>query len=346
MSKLWRLLGSAVLLGVLALRLDWHQIGAAFAALDWSLWMIALGLFALAQVVSALRWRLLARAVGLDGSIGPFLADYYAGMFCNLFLPSSVGGDVVRAWRLVRRCDPGVPGARLNAALSVLADRLSGLIVLIILCCAAAVICPTPLPFWVVGCVAGLGAAAALSLAALPLLRHVLLPRLRIALPRYGGVFDTLQRLTDGAVLTMQNGPVLFWSTVLSVVVHAANVVLVWVIGVGMGLHVPLASWGVIVPLVALLTLLPISVGGVGLRETGFIVLLHPLGVSAATAVTVSLLSFAVYTAASLGGVFVLFGGPSRSTIDSRPSLEVRFDDQSVGGDPDQGRTRQPPAAA
>jgi uncharacterized membrane protein YbhN (UPF0104 family) len=340
MSKLGRLLGSAVLLTVLALRVEWRLIASAFAALDWSFFAAALALYLATQVVSALRWRLLARAVGLDGPAARFAGDYFAGMFCNLFLPSSVGGDVVRAWRLARHAGPGVPRAKLNAALSVLADRVSGLVVLIALCCAATLCCPAPLPAWVLASVAGLGSAAALALAALPLLRGVVLPRLRAALPRFDGPLGKLQRLADGAALTLGNGPVLLGTTLLSVLIQAANVVLVWLLGVGLGLRVPLVSWGVIVPLVALLTLLPFSVNGVGLREAGYVILLKPLGVGAEAAVTLSLLSFAVATAASLGGVFVLFGGPAR------PSPEVRPDDQSVGGDPDQGRARQPPAAA
>jgi hypothetical protein len=88
-----------------------------------------------------------------------------------------------------------------------------------------------------------------------------------------------------------------------------ANVVLVWLLGRGLGLPVPLAYYGVFVPLVALLTLLPVSVNGMGLRELGTVVLLAPVGVSTEKAVTLSVLTFAAFTAAGLcGGLFYLFG--------------------------------------
>ena len=69
-------------------------------------------------------------------------------------------------------------------------------------------------------------------------------------------------------------------------------------------------------------------------------VLLHPFGVDAGEAVTLAVLTFAVYAAASLPGAVVLLLGRF-------PRFEeVRPDDHAVGGDSDQGRTRQPSAAA
>jgi uncharacterized protein (TIRG00374 family) len=345
MSKILRLLASLAIVGVLALRVDWGQVGSAFADLQWSWWLFALALYLATQIVSALRWRLLAGAVGLRGRAGSFITDYFVGMFFNLFLPTSVGGDVVRAWRLAKRSrEAETPGGRLNAVLSVLADRVSGLIVLIALACVATLFCPVPLPAPVIGSVLALGIGAVLGLASLPVLRRVLLPRLRVALPKLDGPLEKLQRMADGAALTLGNPSVLLGGTLLSLVIQAANVVVVWMVGCGLGLEVPLLYYGVLVPLVTLLTMLPVSLNGVGLREAGYILFLNPLGVEAARAVTLGLLTFAVYTLASLAGIFFLIGGPSRSM--PRRSLEVRPDDESVGGDPDQGRARQPPAAA
>jgi hypothetical protein len=85
---------------------------------------------------------------------------------------------------------------------------------------------------------------------------------------------------------------------------------------------------------------LPISLNGMGLREAGTVLLLAPLQISSASAVTLSLLLFAIYTAASLlGGVVYLFGRSPRF------SMEAGHAD-AVGGDSDQGRICEPPAAA
>jgi uncharacterized membrane protein YbhN (UPF0104 family) len=337
-KKCWRLLGSLVLVGVLAWRLDWRQVASAFAGLDVTLWLLALGLYLLTQGVSALRWQMLARTLGLGGRWRDYLGYFFIGMFFNLVLPTSVGGDVVRAWYLGRLDGPPPPlGRRTAAYLSVLADRVNGFVVLIAVACVAALCCPLPLPGPVAWAVASMGAAAALGLASLPAL-----PWLQKVLP----VHPRLTPILAGARLCLGDRRRLLIVSALSLVVQLANVVLAWLVGEALGLPIPPLYYGVFIPLVSLLTLLPVSLNGMGLRETGTMLLLDPLGVGAASAVTLSLLLFAVYTAASLGGgLFYLLGRSPRFEA-ARPGVEVLSRADSVSGDPGQGRVRQPPAAA
>ncbi|HZV07758.1 MAG TPA: lysylphosphatidylglycerol synthase transmembrane domain-containing protein [Gemmataceae bacterium] len=357
MKKYWRLLGSLILVGLLVWRIDWRQVASAFAQLHVTYWLLALGLYLLTQGVSAVRWQMLGHVLGLGGRWRDYLSHYFVGMFFNLVLPTSVGGDVVRGWYLSRSPHPhplsttergekalvtssrwgeggGVKklGRRTAAFLSVLADRVNGFAVLIVVACVAALCCPTPLPGWIAGIVAGMGAACLLGFASLPLL-----PWLRRRLPAQ----PRLTALLDGADLCLRDRRVLVWVTFLSLVVQVANVVLAWLVGVGLGLQVPPLYYGVFIPVVSILTLLPISLNGMGLREAGTVLLLAPLNISSASAVTLSLLIFAIYAAASLmGGMVYLFGRSPRF------SMEASGHADSVGGNSDQGRMRKPPAAA
>ena len=121
--------------------------------------------------------------------------------------------------------------------------------------------------------------------------------------------------------------------------VQSANVVLVWLIGRAIGAHVPGAYYWVMVPMVSLLTLLPVSLNGMGVREWGTVLFLHPLGIGVETALSLAFLWFAVTTAAGLcGGLYYLFG--------SFPRPEVQPDHESVRDHPDQRRARQSQAAA
>jgi uncharacterized membrane protein YbhN (UPF0104 family) len=350
-KKYWRLLGSLILVGLLVWRIDWRQVASAFAQLEVSYWLLALGLYLLTQGVSAVRWQMLGHSLGLGGRWRDYLSHYFVGMFFNLVLPTSVGGDVVRAWYLGRKDDTprnksestslayasgstsSHPLGRKTAAfLSVLADRVNGFAVLIVVACLAALCSPISLPGWIAGIVAGMGAACLLGLAALPLL-----PKLRRLLPAH----PRLTSLLDGADLCLSDRRSLVWVTLLSLVVQVANVVLAWLIGEGMGLKVPPLYYGVLIPLVSILTLLPVSLNGMGLREFATIKLLDPLNVSSASAVTLSLLIFAVYAAASLlGGVVYLLGRSPRFQMEASGHADP------VGGDSDQGRIREPPAAA
>jgi hypothetical protein len=389
-KKYWRLLGSLILVGLLVWRIDWRQVASAFAQLDATYWLAALLVYLLTQGVSALRWQMLADMLGLGGRWRDYLTHYFVGMFFNLVLPTSVGGDVVRAWYLGRQegsplaPNPSPPkrgrgeqifsplprfggeglgvrggmGRRTAAFLSVLADRVNGFAVLIVVACLAALCCPTALPRWISWIVAGMGGACLLGLAALPIL-----PWLRKVLSSQ----PRLTPLMDGAALYLRDRRGLAVVTLLSLVVQLANIVLAWLVGEGLGLPVPPLYYGVLIPLVSILTLLPISLNGMGLREYGTMLLLAPLGVGSAEAVTLSLLLFAVYTAASLlGGVVYLFGRSPRflvlssecrvlseetqnselRTKNSVPGMEASPHADLVGGDSDQGRTRKPTAAA
>lgn len=348
MKKYGRLLGSLILVGLLAWRIDWQQVASAFVQLDATYWLLALGVYLLTQGVSAARWQILGRMLRLSGYWRDYLTHYFVGMFFNLVLPTSVGGDVVRAWYLGRHQQTGsgsyrvegvvhstanATGSPLTAAfLSVLADRVNGLAVLIAVACVATLCCPTPLPGWIIAFVAAMGAGCLLGLALLPLLPWL---RRRLPLPQ------RLTPLLDGAALCLRDRRALMGVTLLSLIVQLANVVLAWLVGAGLGLQVPPLYYGVLIPLVSILTLLPISLNGMGLREAGTVLLLAPLDISSASAVTLSLLLFAVYAAASLlGGVVYLLGRSPRF------SMEASGHADPDGGDPDQGRVCEPPAAA
>jgi len=363
-KKYGRLLGSAILMGLLVWRVEWPQVASAFAQLKVAYWVLALVLYLLAQGVSAARWQMLGHMLGLGGRWRDYLAHYFIGMFFNLVLPTSVGGDVVRAWYLAKEGTMGqkraarelrsslAPG--LAAFLSVLADRVNGLAVLISVACVATVCCPTPLPGWIVACVAAMGAACLLGLAILPLW-----PWLRRRLP----VPPRLNPWLDGAELCWRDRRGLVGVTLLSLGVQLANIVLAWLIGEGLGLPVPPLYYGVLIPLVSVLTLLPISLNGMGLREAGMVLLLAPLHVHSASAVTLALLLFAVYAVAGLlgGGVYLAIGD-RRLTVSSSDEMtapwtanrpvktenrkEASEHADPVRGDSDQGRMRKPSTAA
>jgi uncharacterized protein (TIRG00374 family) len=347
-KKLLRPAGSAALLAFLAWRTDWRQIATAFAGLRIGWWLLAVALYAVTQLASSLRWRQLARPLGFRESYGQFLAYYYVGMFFNLVLPTSVGGDVVRAWYL----DAG-SGRKTPAFLSVFADRASGLLMLVAIACVAVACSPIDLPPRVPWVVYGIAAGAAAGLIGVfGLSRRTANCKLQTAnckmeeagsateLPAWRMRLRSLQF----AVCSLQfavfpSARLFFVTTLLSVFVQGANVVLVWLAGRALGLDVPASYYAILVPIVTLMTLFPISLNGMGVREWGAVLLLAPLGVAQESATALAFLWFLTYSAVSLAGAFFyLFG--------RFPRYEVRRDDEPVRCDPDQGRKGQHNAAA
>jgi uncharacterized membrane protein YbhN (UPF0104 family) len=335
-KKYLRIFGCLGLAAFIAWRLDWGHLGAAFARLDLTLWLLAVGVYVGAQVISSVRWRLLARAIGFGGSTVRYVSYYFAGMFWSLALPTSVGGDVMRGLYLANQGGPAAP-RRLEAFLSVFAERLSGVLMLAALACVATPFCPFPLPDRVLAGVALVGTGAVVGSGLL----------LVIPGDMTGG--RSVRARLSGVVGLYRSRPrLLLGSALLSFLVQALNVVLVALVGAALGLPVPLLYYAVIVPLVSLLTLLPVSINGMGLREGAYILFLAPLQIDQAVAVGLGLLTFAATALPALGGAFVLLSGrlPRFGARPGGESVEVRTDDEPHRGDPDQGRARQPRAAA
>jgi uncharacterized membrane protein YbhN (UPF0104 family) len=321
LSKAFRLLISLALLAWLGWRLNWGQVADTFRHLRIEFWLAAVGLYVIAQLASAFRWRLLAKPLGLGQPLAHFAAFYFIGMFFNLLLPTSVGGDVIRALYL-----NGGSGRRLLSFLSVLVDRLSGLLVLLSLACVGVLLCPIALPRWIswsVWITVGCALAGFLSL---------------VLFGRWTERFASARRLLEATGLYLRHPLILVQATALSLVVQAANVVLVWLVGLAIDAPVPGSFYWILVPMVTLLTLLPVSLNGMGVREGGLILFLSPLGVDEATALSLAFLWFTAFSAVSaLGAVVYLFGSFPRP---QEPQ------DGSLGRDSDQGRTRQLKAAA
>ena len=193
--------------------------------------------------------------------------------------------------------------------------------------CVGALFLPPEMPSWIGWSVAGIAATGAGGVLSLLAIRHLgLLPSNRA---QQFNVMWEVVRSPQSLIMT----------TFLSAIVQVANAALVWLIAQGMGIAVPFGYYAVLVPMVSLLTLLPISVNGMGLREGATVLFLAPWGVADGTAVTLALLWFATHLAVSmLGGLVYLFGHFAKPDTGTN---EKEVEDGSVDRDTDQGREGQ-----
>ncbi|HZU37487.1 MAG TPA: lysylphosphatidylglycerol synthase transmembrane domain-containing protein [Gemmataceae bacterium] len=322
LTKLLKLGISVGLLGWLAWRTDWSQVREALAEVRLQTWLFALALYLGSQVVSGIRWSWLARPFGFRAPLWRYVECILIGMYFNLFLPTSVGGDVVRAWYLDANS-----GRRAEAFVSVFADRLTGLLVLVMLACLAVVLSPVAMPPWVPACVWTVAGCTVAAVVALPLVT------------RWTHRFTRFQPAAKAIRFYVRHPRVLLAALALSVLVQAANIVLVWILGQAITPQVPPLYYWIFVPMVTLLTLVPISLNGMGVREWGVVWFLHPFGVVAGAALSLSFLWFLVMTMSSLlGGAVYL--------VRSFPQSEVQPSHEPVGHHPYQGRAGQPEAIA
>jgi uncharacterized membrane protein YbhN (UPF0104 family) len=275
--------------------IEWAGFLELLAAADWPWWLAALAVTLVGQVVAGIRWAALARPLGFDFPRRFFVRRFFEGMFFSLCLPSSIGGDVVKAVRI-----GGSTSLRLLAGCSVLADRLTGLSALAVLVGTAMVsrkyALSTPATGAVFGCLlAGVLAGFWIGLA--------LLDRVHAILPEGSGPRDFVGRL-----LPYRRRPSLVISAVgWSFVVQLGGVLAVALVARALGVVQPPLVWVSVVPLVALAMVLPISIGGFGVRENALEFLLRDYGVPAETGIAIALLwGLCTVLAGLVGGVLFL----------------------------------------
>lgn len=294
--KVWaKAVLSAALLVLLFLVLPWGQVRQALGQLPPLVWLGVLAGFAAGHAVGVAKWRLFVNSARAGLAWMDATLCYSAGLFANLCLPSIVGGDLLRlglAGRCTRRPEAALWGG--------IMDRISDLIALAILVTGGGLLAHRRLEGWigqvlVVGLVVG-------GLAALLLLPFVLRrplqrwPR-RLRRPIGRGLVGLRQ-------LGRRPGPAAL-GLGLSLLIQSGFVLLNAWLGRSVGIQVDIFVWFLIWPLAKLASLLPISLGGLAVREASLAGLLLPFGVPPARSVVCSLLWQTVLISGGLLGGLV-----------------------------------------
>jgi uncharacterized membrane protein YbhN (UPF0104 family) len=295
-----KLLVSGGLIVYFLTRIHIERFVDTLLAANFSLIAVALAIYLCSQAVSAVRWTVLVRPLGIGAGFKDIVSYYLIGMFFNLFAPGTVGGDVSRVYYLVRHQESD--GARtvtmVRAAMSVLMDRAIGMVVLIWIGATALVLFPTyPVPSSIRAITLCLALAFVIAGALLPVLRRLLpadgnsaVVKLRLALHSY--------RSHWSAVLK---------GILLSLIVHLIQAGMHVVMGRALNLVIPFSFCLIVYPLVGTFAAIPISLNGIGLREGGYVLLLGLIGINTENAIAFGLLLFIIVALDSLiGGVVFL----------------------------------------
>jgi uncharacterized membrane protein YbhN (UPF0104 family) len=313
-SRPWVWMGVRVLLSTLVVGMLLHyvplgQLWAALGQLPPALWFAVLGAYLLAQTVGMLKWRMMVNLAGADLSYVQAARCYFGGMFSTLFLPSVVGGDVVRL-SLALRNARSVTGA----ALASLLDRLIDFAALALLAGAGVIlldgaISPTSKHvLWSVAgvvllaAIAGLAAIAFLPARRFPLRVRRLIVQLRkswkavLAQPRYVAL-----------------------ALLLGVVVQGSFVLLSKFVADFCGLHVPMQGWLLAWPLAKLSALVPLTQGGIGVREVALVALLTPFGAQPVLTIAVGFVWETIIVGSSLVAGLLSFILRRVRTVDDAP---------------------------
>jgi uncharacterized membrane protein YbhN (UPF0104 family) len=303
--------------GVIVLWFLWRQVGAApfedgLRAVTWQAVLAAVTLTVLTTVCSAWRWRVVARALGVDIGLPDAVCAYYRSLFLNSVLPGGVLGDVHRAVMHGRRAGDVARGLR-----AVAWERLWGQVIQAVVTVVVLLTLPSParpaLPYVLAGA-AGLAGCAAL----------IVRRAARRGRPRLARAAQAVSADLRSGLLAPDVWPQLTLASVLVVAGHTVTFVIAARVA---GCTAPLGELVALLMVVQVAVVIPLSIGGWGLREGAAAWAFAAAGLGAAAGVTVATLYALLMLAAVAPGAGLLVGDAVRRRRDQGHPGESRRPD-------------------
>jgi len=294
--SIWlRLLVSAALLAFVISRINLGDARERLSGGHWGYFVAAVVVLFASFIVGALRWHIYLTAAGVDLPTAGAVRAYLIGMFANNFMPTQLGGDAARAWIVSR------PGSRLRSATTVVVDRATALLCLMAVGWLAIAANPEPVPGQIVAALGALTAAFVLGTLVLFALSRS--ARLRRKLPDRFLPYAAEIRQALAACL---RPAILSRTLAIGLAFQGLVGLAAWFVGRSISIDAPFSVLAASLAPVLLVAAAPVSIGGFGVREGAYVLLLGYASISSTDATLFSLLSAAAFAIASLPGAFAL----------------------------------------
>jgi uncharacterized protein (TIRG00374 family) len=307
-----RLAIAAGLTGYILWKSDPRAVLDATRGARWEPIAIAVLLVLVDRALMAYRWLLLLCII--DPGTRPKLAEvmriFFVSTFVGTFLPASVGGDAVRAYRLARL---NVRGG--DAVASVVMDRMLGVASILVMALIGLALARDLADNRTI--VAALGVSGIVCLATLAVVFSEGVSSVVAGV--LSGLPDHVRRAGEALVGSIRrygtyHGELLM-VLICSVGVQTLRIVQAYYLGQGLGLDAPLWAYFAFVPLILLVMLLPVTFNGIGTSQAAFVWFFGRVGVSAGAAFALSVLFVALGIVGNLPGALLYIGGRSADGV-------------------------------
>ena len=307
--RMWRLtgrivIGSSLLLWLLS-EAELPKMVEQWKEVDW-LFLLSAGLtiHCVAIILDAGRWQIILKERDLDLPLWPLAVIYLKGAFLGTFLPGGIGGDVYRMYALAQ-----LTRHKTEAISSVLVER--GMGVLCLLALGLLALCYSHLMLGGTGFETVAAPLFMLSLAfagvwasMIVLARTKEIARIDRLYPGCKKLRQFLETIPLYFSTKSGTGKVVLLSMCLQLIIVSWS----WVVANSLGYALPFGVLLVTMPPILIFTMLPLSINGIGVRETAYVFFLDPFGISATEAITLSLVSYSIFAALRmLSGILFFF---------------------------------------
>jgi glycosyltransferase 2 family protein len=313
-----------VALALIARKVDLHDLGLRLGQIAPGDIAMLTALYGLQTAVGVVRWRRLLVHVGERVSFMALAGDVMVGLMFNMFLPTSVGGDVVRALRVRRRTR--VPH---HAWSTSLFERLAGLVALTAIFALAVVAAmlgvfhggahASALPFALraKAALVAITLILAFFVAAAPFRILATMLEARIPAAALSDVHGIVRDLEGPLATTRVRAETLAWSAL------SQAIAMLFVVASANSLGAPGHELAILIgiPLIFILSMVPLTLGGHGLREGLYVVVLGALGVPSSVALGLATIFLAASILYASAGAIVLVA--SRLPESSAPEMDL-----------------------
>ncbi len=294
---------SLALVGFLCTRVEWANLVEIWRRADWVLLGLASLTTPLLIALLAVRWRLFLLKQNMHLPYRTILSFVWTGQFFNAILPGSTGGDVSK---IVQICS-AVPDRKADALASVVTDRV---------CALVSIFCLAAVCFWFgpsggivireVAQIGGIGSPVGFGFATLVIVTLCILA----LFARRPANRERMGRSIAALRVGLRWDVTLGYALVLAVLIHFVVFTGFFVFARSLGIS--LTFWDVLqfLPVVLIVTLLPITVNGHGLREAILILYFNQMGISMAEGTAYSTTEIVVALSVLIVGTDMLWSLP------------------------------------
>jgi uncharacterized protein (TIRG00374 family) len=314
-----RVVVSAVLLMFLLTRLDLRDMARFLGRMD--LWLVALTLLTVLmdRCLMAGRWIFLLEALGIRAPRAKVVKIFFLSTFFGSFLPTGIGGEAFRAVSFSRLTSRGV-----ESVTSVAMDRIFGMLSMLLTGLVALGLSYRIYPHPVL-------LITVLSLSALAVAGLAVLLSRRVhgwLLARYseseGGWRSKLRRTVEALGRYRSRPDILSLVLVMSIGVQVLRVFQAYLLSEAMDLGTGLVYFFCFVPPILIITMLPISVSGLGTTNLAYVALFSQVGMDPDGAFVLSVLILALGVVGNLPGgiIYALEGFSSTESVKKHENFE------------------------
>ena len=251
-----------------------------------------------------LRWRMLLKAAGINVPLRRLISSFSGGVFFSIFLPSTIGGDIVRATDLA-----GHTRKTKEVIATVFLDRLSGYIGLVFVIIPALLLGRNLVLDKVVFSSVFVISIILISILSV-LFNSFIYSKITkfLSTPGAGKIKEAIKNMHQEIHLFRNHKRAIFFNLVISFFIQLIMPLTIYFIGLSLCIKINLIYYFIFIPIIGAITLLPIAIGGLGLREGLFVIYFAKAAVVKQLALAMSLLSFSfiVFYAAIGGIIYVL----------------------------------------